>query len=421
MITAVITSCGRLDLLKKTIHSFNRYNTFHISHMIVIDDSGDKLEHWKMQVYLDRIDFSNIYKVKFIANEENIGQVRSIDKAYSEVTTPYIFHCEEDWEFYKHGFLEKSLEVLKADEKIITVWLRELTDTNTHPYDPTVYTANQVQYHLLSLNFQNIWHGFTWNPGLRRKSDYDLIKPFIQYGEGQEAAIAECHVGQEYKNLGFRGAILTEGAVRHAGGKESTRNSIRTDKDTGVILDIEKPWLGGNIVGGDPRCEDPGVWNYLIEKFKPKTLMDIGCGEGQLIHYFQNKGVAVSGVEGLGENIDNAHEDIKGTIVEHDYLKGVLPPIKTDMVISCEFVEHVHKAYLVNFLPQFVACKILVFTHAVEDQLGYHHVNCENDPYWINLMTSLGMIFLEKETDAARKLVRKSFWGSTLIFKKRFT
>ena len=50
-------------------------------------------------------------------NRENIGQNASIDKMYKNVNTEYIFHCEEDWEFYKSGFIEDSLKVLETQPK----------------------------------------------------------------------------------------------------------------------------------------------------------------------------------------------------------------------------------------------------------------------------------------------------------------
>ncbi len=224
MITVVITSCGRVDLLKKTIHSFNRYNTFPVSNLIVIDDSADEKKQADTEKYLERVRFVNRYGVEFMKNKDNIGQVRSIDKAYSRVTTPYIFHCEDDWEFFNPGFIEKSIDILEADENIITVWLRGLIDNNGHPHDEPIYTAKATQYYLLSKFYQGIWHGFTWNPGLRRLSDYDLIKPFSKYDSGNGAAIAECHVGMEYEKHGFRGATLLDDYVNHIGHGESTRS-----------------------------------------------------------------------------------------------------------------------------------------------------------------------------------------------------
>ena len=61
------------------------------------------------------------------------GQVKLIDQAYAQVDTPYIFHLEDDWEFHRPGFMEKSRAFLEADPKILLVWLRAWNDTSGHP------------------------------------------------------------------------------------------------------------------------------------------------------------------------------------------------------------------------------------------------------------------------------------------------
>ncbi len=40
-ITLVVTSCGRFDLLKRTLETFDRYNTAAIRHVLITEDSGD--------------------------------------------------------------------------------------------------------------------------------------------------------------------------------------------------------------------------------------------------------------------------------------------------------------------------------------------------------------------------------------------
>jgi hypothetical protein len=189
------------------------------------------------------------------------------------------------------------------------------------------------------------------------------------------------------------------------------------DRGTGIIFDKSRPWLGGNIFGGDPRCFDKGVFDFLIQKYKPESIFDVGCGEGHLMDYFHKNGIKVYGSDGLEDNKENAVPTIKSEIVIHDYVKGPLQPVPVDMVLSCEFVEHVHQIFIANFLPQFIACKVLVFTHAVPDQPGHHHVNCQSDEYWIDLLAKSGMVWLKEETDYARSLVKSSFWGTLLIFK----
>ena len=59
-----------------------------------------------------------------------MGQVAAIDRAYGGVTSEYIFHCEDDWEFHATGLIEKSKVILENNPSILQVWLRGLADTN---------------------------------------------------------------------------------------------------------------------------------------------------------------------------------------------------------------------------------------------------------------------------------------------------
>jgi hypothetical protein len=47
--------------------------------------------------------------------------MKSIDRAYADVTTPFIFHCEDDWRFFRSGFIEESLLLLEHFADISTV------------------------------------------------------------------------------------------------------------------------------------------------------------------------------------------------------------------------------------------------------------------------------------------------------------
>lgn len=41
-ITLVVTSCGRLDLLKLTLESFDRFNSAPIREVFITEDAGDE-------------------------------------------------------------------------------------------------------------------------------------------------------------------------------------------------------------------------------------------------------------------------------------------------------------------------------------------------------------------------------------------
>lgn len=138
------------------------------------------------------------------------------------VDTDYIFHCEDDWEFYRGGFIEDSLRVLESNKYVYQVWLRSFYHDIKRDYpfhslgekfscDKTVYNK------LLSSNPK--WQGFSFNPGLRRKSDYLSIKggyaSFLD--ESNSSASVESALSSNMKSLGMYAAILENDAVAHTG------------------------------------------------------------------------------------------------------------------------------------------------------------------------------------------------------------
>ena len=217
MITVVLTSCGRLDLLIRTIDSFRKFNTFPVSRFLVIDDSGDRDFHLALiDQYSD---------VEFMLNETNIGLIKSIDKAYSQVRTPYIFHCEDDWEFTRSGFMEQSLKILEKKPNIMQVWLRGQNNPNGHPIEPEIYEVDGVFYRMVGTYQHNVWHGFTFNPGLRRLSEYNLIAPYddIHLDENRGIGVQENHIGRVlFEQYGFRAATLLDEYCVHIGGHNRT-------------------------------------------------------------------------------------------------------------------------------------------------------------------------------------------------------
>ena len=221
MITVVITSFNRLDLLKIAISSFNRFNTFPIKEFIIIDDSGNEEFHKEIR---------KLYpSYTLILNKSNIGLVESIDKAYALVTTPYVFHSEDDYEYYRPGFIERSLVVLENDPKIMQVWLRDLTDTAGLSVEPKILRSGNIEYHLMGDCKDNWWHGFCFQCGLRKMSAYDRIKPFTKWSSPSEFITSrECKIGQAYYKLGYRAAILLQGYARHIGQKRSTFGLLNT-------------------------------------------------------------------------------------------------------------------------------------------------------------------------------------------------
>jgi hypothetical protein len=219
-VVVVITSCGRQDLLATTLDSFFRFNTAPIRNVVVIEDgNGDRNSDLKDR-FRDR-------PVRWLASGERIGQIAAIDRAYRDVDAEYIFHCEDDWEFYAPGFIEKSLSVLAGNPRILQVWLRALCDTNnTTVLEPRLF-AGETPYRLLQPELYTeewgTWHGFSFNPGLRRRSDYVRLGSFsgLDPAGTMKSWEVERAASEFYFHEGFLVAILAdrngEGYVRHLG------------------------------------------------------------------------------------------------------------------------------------------------------------------------------------------------------------
>jgi GT2 family glycosyltransferase len=211
-VTVVITSTNRLDLLERTIKSFKKYNTYPIEKYIIIDDST--------QVTAEQID-RLLPDSHIIINPTNIGQSASIDKAYSYVTTDFIFHCEDDWEFFDESFIEKSIDVLNERPDIYNINIRIMNDGekgSSHPVSKTAQkTVNGTIYYEWEQEYIKMWHGFSWNPGLVKLSNYIKMQPYVQY-------LNEKGINKRYKELGFLAASLEKPYCRHIGKNRHVHN-----------------------------------------------------------------------------------------------------------------------------------------------------------------------------------------------------
>lgn len=205
-VTLVVTSCGRFDLLKLTLDSFDRFNTAPIREVIITEDSGDESVHAV-------VPSSWAGHCTVLVNKPKLGQLASIDLAYSKVSTAYIFHCEDDWEFYRPGFVEDSIVILENKPNVLQVWLRSYAhDLRIHSpylhYGKREVVAGVACYPVLSDKPE--WQSFSLNPGLRRYKDYLLCAPFS--GHGGEKALSK-----RYAELNLIAMALEADAVLHTG------------------------------------------------------------------------------------------------------------------------------------------------------------------------------------------------------------
>ncbi len=219
-VTVVITSCGRHDLLERTLDSFFRYNSHPIRKVVVIEDGpAPNIEHLKRRYKHQPMVWAD--------TGERVGQIRAIDMAYRLIDTEFFFHCEEDWEFYRPGFIENSMKILKAFPEIIQVWIRSFPDLDPYPRIQRLFQADGVPFYLVADGVdaarQWVWYGFTFNPGLHRARDYQLIGSYSALDRLNEKLAVEVEqaLGILYRGMGFHAGMIADhdgaGYVKHIG------------------------------------------------------------------------------------------------------------------------------------------------------------------------------------------------------------
>lgn len=83
---------------------------------------------------------------------------------------------------------------------------------------------------------------------------------------------------------------------------------------------------------------------FIIEKFHPKTVLDVGCAYGELVKALNDKGVNAYGIEGADYAISKCHSSIKSKLFKVNLNSDPFPfEDKTfDVVGSFYSVEHIH-------------------------------------------------------------------------------
>ena len=213
--TVALTSCGRFDLLERTLSSLLPRLEGSIEKIIIVEDSAnydifEVVRPFSRNLAEEGYLPSGIYTkgIEVIVNDPPIGQILSIDRLYSHVGTDWIFHCEDDWEFSGEGFIAKSFVLLKQFANFSMVGLRDEKDFRK-PFCPEVFESSGVCYRIPD----KLHPGMSFNPGLRRMYDYRIVGSYADLALRSRESI----VAALYKNLGYTIAYLCKPATHHIG------------------------------------------------------------------------------------------------------------------------------------------------------------------------------------------------------------
>lgn len=129
----------------------------------------------------------------------------------------------------------------------------------------------------------------------------------------------------------------------------------------------------------------------VIRLAHPKSVIDIGCGEGAWLKSFVELGVEdVLGIDGA--YVDPGRLLIEKTKFQAMDLSRPEPLGRTfDLAMSLEVAEHLPARVAASFVEMLVkAAPLVVFSAAIPNQGGTHHVNEQWPTYWERLFSRHG-------------------------------
>jgi cyclopropane fatty-acyl-phospholipid synthase-like methyltransferase len=133
--------------------------------------------------------------------------------------------------------------------------------------------------------------------------------------------------------------------------------------------------------------------NWYIDQFKPKSVIDYGCGIGAYLESALNNGIGeIKGFDIGGDNVKKYTEESVLPYIE--YLDCTIPLItkKYDCVISLETAEHIEPSSTDQFVENICNSSsfesTIIFSGAPPGQSGSGHINCQTKEFWIDKFSS---------------------------------
>lgn len=146
---------------------------------------------------------------------------------------------------------------------------------------------------------------------------------------------------------------------------------------------------------------------FILDFYKPKNVLDVGCGLGTWSYVFKQKGINVVGLDWDGVNRDLLVLE-ENEFIPTDLEKGFQLQEKFDLIICLEVAEHLSEDSSDVFIKSLVNhSDVILFSAAIPNQGGDHHVNEQPFQYWINKFSLYSFDFYD--------CFRDKFWQNDKV------
>jgi SAM-dependent methyltransferase len=129
----------------------------------------------------------------------------------------------------------------------------------------------------------------------------------------------------------------------------------------------------------------------LLQRIRPTSVVDVGCGDGAWLHVFERHGVTdVFGVD--GDYVPRSQLRIPTQAFQAaDLSQPLRLERQFDLALSLEVGEHLPPASGPAFIESLVRlAPVIVFSAAIPGQGGTNHVNEQWQSYWAALFEERG-------------------------------
>lgn len=201
-ITLCLTIGKRPDELRQTLQSL--LSKVQFKHIIAINDFGDEQSNAVFHELCPQGELINL--------GYNLGHHKAVDLMYGKVTTPYVMHCEDDWEFDSVPKFDDILKFLVSEPNISMVCLRKMSDISFDKQQQSQIIHRSTGY-LDIVEIHTIheqWYGYTFNPHIASINTWKELAPFAKFKK-------ERHISRIFRSKNKHLVYLEQGNCHHIG------------------------------------------------------------------------------------------------------------------------------------------------------------------------------------------------------------